>query len=194
MASPEAKHDSFKERFVCVPCIGLLLACCLIVACQSLRLTVPRWVTWSTCEYEVDLDEDSNSEHIALANRRLTVYAANGSTLFETPTAWHVCAAQVGDVNHDNLPELLMLVWRRGNYGTSRPFWETGFDLRMTEHLYVMGLCEGAVVPIWMGHDLGREVETFQFDASTGILSLNERNGTTTTWLWDNFGFVSADE
>ena len=32
-----------------------------------------------------------------------------------------------------------MLVWRRGNYGTSRPFWDTGIDLRMTQHLYVMG-------------------------------------------------------
>ena len=95
------------------------------------------------------------------------------------------------DVNGDGLPELVMLVWRRGNYGSSRPFWETGTDLRMTQHLYVIGLRNGTMRPVWMSHELGHGLRVARMRAEGGNrLVLTDVEGRTSVWEWDYFGFT----
>lgn len=169
-----------------------LLALSIALAVR-MGLFVPSWAEFRTNYWEADLDSNGTKETIELRDRRLYV---GGSAVqrYETPSSWQVMDALVCDVDGDGKQELATLVWRRGNYGSSRPFWDTGFDPRMTEHLYLLCLRDGQMEPFWMGHDLGREVTSFSFDPKTRALALSERNGTGTTWVWEHFGFVLAGE
>ena len=45
------------------------------------------------------------------------------TTLWQADPAWRVTGALTGDLDADGADELALLVWRRGFYGPSRPFW-----------------------------------------------------------------------
>ena len=172
-------------------CAVVLVVCCSMVAASAMGLLPPRWVSWESGVQQADLDLDGLAETVEVGNRSMRVCSSDGRELYTTPNAWRVSQVTVADATGDGLPELLMLVWRRGNYGSSRPFWDTGLDLRMTQHLYVMGLRNGAVVPVWMSHELGEEVARAEVSPS-GMLVLTARDGSVTQWIWEGFGFVAA--
>ena len=179
--------------------VGLAIAGAVLLAAASalaahFGLFVPSWARFSDHTLSVDLDGDGAAEEVSLAQGRLSVSGGSAAQAYATPSSWKVMDALVCDVDGDGTQELAMLVWRRGNYGSSRPFWDTGLDLRMTEHLYLLCLRDGQMEPFWMGHDLEREVTSFSFDPATRTLTLDERNGTSTAWIWEGFGFVLADE
>ena len=168
--------------------MAVLLAATLRLV-QAGHLIVPAWVTWESTELEVDFDGNGSPKRVTLDSGSLAVSAADGTSLYQTPDDWRVARVSVGDVDQNGADELLMLTWRRGNYGTSRPFWETGIDLRMTEHLYVLEMRDGAMVPKWMSHELGAPVAsvTVQDD---GTVVLTTTDGVDTTWCWEGFGFI----
>ena len=156
---------------------------------SSHQLLVPSWVSWRERQLSCDLDGDGRLETLELSGRRVTVRAESGQVLYESKPEWQVCDLLLGDVDRDGLSEFVMVVWRRGNYGSSRPFWETEPDLRMTQHLYVMGMQDGEVRPFWMGHELRAAVVEVAIDEQ-GRLLLTTDDGSTTVWYWDVWGFT----
>lgn len=179
---------SLSWRLCILACVALA---CVATACAvRLGLTAPSWVSWQNRALSCDLDADGSPEELTLAGQRVLVRDADGRLLYESDGAWRVSDALVADVARDGKPELVMLLWRRGNYGNSKPFWESGIDLRMTEHIYVMGLEDGAMQPVWMGHELGEGLKVSQMEATEdGLLELTTTDGQTSTWEWDYFGF-----
>lgn len=190
MEATERSADRHAMRRMLAVAATLTIAVLLAV---RMGLFVPSWVSFCSKSRTVDLDGDGMAESLELRERRLSV---SGSRMeaYVTPSSWQVMDAIACDVDGDGEQELAMLVWRRGNYGSSRPFWDTKPDLRMTEHLYLLCLRDGQMEPFWMGHDLGREVTSLSFDSKTRFLELIERDGTSSTWVWEGFGFVSTDE
>ena len=170
-------------------------ALCLLAlgAAWQLRLFVPSWVTWQEEQLGADLDADGSPGRIVVAQRSLTVRDEAGQTLYVSDPHWQVAQALCSDVDGNGTPEVVALVWRRGNYGTSHPFWDQGLDLRMTEHLYVFTMRNGEVVPLWMGHELGAPVERVEA-AGPGVLLLTTTDGRTATWTWDYFGFTISED
>lgn len=153
------------------------------------ELVVPYWVSWQTQSVAVDIDDDGTCETLETARRTCTLQHSDGSVLYESDPSWQVAQALVCDANSDGVNDLVMLIWRRGNYGTSRPFWDTAPDLRMTEHLYLMTLRKGKMMPLWMGHELGAPVERVEA-GEPGVLLLTTTDGARTRWVWDDFGFT----
>ncbi|MBP3892874.1 MAG: hypothetical protein J6D34_02415 [Atopobiaceae bacterium] len=156
---------------------------------NRLELFIPSWVSWQKTSAAVDLDRDGREERIELANGRCCVEDASGAVLYKTPGDWHITRVATGDVDLDGANDLLMLTWRRGNYGTSRPFWDTSVDFRMTEHLYVFEMREGRLVPKWMSHELGAPVTDIAA-TDEGTVTLTTTDGARTTWRWEGFGFT----
>lgn len=170
-------------------CVAVVLA--MAVACAARHeLSVPSWASWQTRTLSCDLDANGTDEELTLAERMVRVSDASGQVLYESDAAWRVSDVLVTDVTRDGRPELVMLLWRRGNYGNSKPFWEDGIDLRMTQHIYVMGLEDGAIRPVWMGHELGEGLKVARIEATEdGLLGLVTTDGDKSTWEWDYFGF-----
>ena len=160
-----------------------------LLAARHFQLLVPAWVVWDEGIWTVDLDGDGADECVDLTQRSCMVRDAGGTKLYTSDPSWQVSQVCLGDVDRDGLPELVMLTWRRGNYGTSRPFWDTDADLRMTEHLFVLTMRDGFVRQRWMGHELGAPVVRVDFEAP-GALLLTTTDGARARWTWDYFGFT----
>ena len=174
--------------------IALALLAAAVPAARHVGLLVPSWVRWQERSIAADLDDDGQAEQVVLRGRRVRVLAADGSELWASDRAWQVSEALVADADADGRDELVMLAWRHGNYGTSRPFWETGPDWRHTQHLYVMGLREGTMRPVWMSHELGEALQVVAVESGEpGEVVLVTREGSRSTWRWEGFGFWLAD-
>lgn len=172
------------------------MLCCAVAraAARHFELLIPSWVDFRSAARSSDLDGDGSPEELSLSQGSAHITSASGETLYTSEHTWHVQDALVGDVTGDGRPELVMLVWRRGNYGNSRPFWERGIDLRMTQHLYVMGLENGSMHAVWMSHELGHALEVTDMQAHDGDqLTLTTRQGNVSTWQWDFFGFTLVE-
>lgn len=170
-------------------CASAICAVAYLCA-RGLGLTAPSWVAWQQRTVSCDLDGDGAGETLSLARRTVRVTGADGTTLYESDGTWRVSDVLAADVTGDGHPELVMLLWRRGNYGNSKPFWEHGLDLRMTQHIYVMRLEDGSMKPVWMGHELGDGLKVATIEATEdGLLELTTTDGTKGTWEWDYFGF-----
>jgi hypothetical protein len=164
-----------------------------MTAAYRAELVIPRWVEWNDRSCLSDLDRDGLDERVALSGRTLVVTKRDESELYRSPAAWKVSDLQVGDVDRDGLPDLVALVWRRGNYGSSRPFWDKDTDLRMTEHLYVMSLRNGIITPTFMSHELGAPVAGILCEDG-GTVVLTTTDGSETRWVWEGFGLVLQED
>ncbi len=92
-------------------------------ACSAAGDEPPAWVTFREVELEADVDADGVPELLRLRGRRLLV-AKGDRTLLETDADWQVSDALVADFDDDGVVEVAALLWKRGSYGSSRPFWE----------------------------------------------------------------------
>lgn len=63
-------------------------------------------------------------------------------------------SSQVGDINGDGVQELAINVWRRGNFGSSKPFWVKENDMSYKNHLYVYEKKMGVYKPLWVSSNL----------------------------------------
>ena len=164
----------------------------------------PAWATFSDAELAADLDGDGTDETIELRDRRLAVRdgragvgggagaADSGDVLLETPEDWQVSDVLVADFDGDGALEVVFLLWRHGNFGSSRPFWlsESGDGADgssgepLTQHLFMyrwradranqsskgsdaQGL--GRLHPVWMSSRLGIEIAHAELLAGAGV-------------------------
>lgn len=98
-----------------------------------------------------------------------------------------------GDLDADGRDELLLLVWRRGHYGPSRPFWVPQNDWRYSQHIFIY-TCDaaGAVAPLWMSSGLDPQVRRWAMNAD-GTLSVTTPAGQDTLWGWRSWGLERLD-
>ena len=161
----------------------------------------PAWATFSDAQLTADLDGDGADEAIELRERCLVVRAGraggarDGDVLLETPEDWQVSDVLVADFDGDGMFELVFLLWRHGNFGSSRPFWlsaeadgaaGTASDELLTQHLFMYRWRadrpssmpagsddgrSGRLYPVWMSSRLGVKAARIELaaapDAST---------------------------
>ncbi len=140
---------------------------------------LPLWIRWE----QTSIDE---SVEISLRNRKVTVLA-DGETVWQSDGEIRVQSVLWEDIDHDSEEELMLLCWKRGRYGDSRPFWVEEDAPTWSQHIYLYDWADGQMKPIWMASDLGREVESWSFSEKTRLL-LRERGGGETAWDWQTWG------
>lgn len=116
-----------------------------------------------------------------------------GETLFAAEPGWRVRGFLTGDLDADGRDELLLLVWRRGHYGPSRPFWVPQNDWRYSQHIFIY-TCDaaGAVAPLWMSSGLDPQVRRWAMNAD-GTLSVTTPAGQDILWGWRSWGLERLD-
>lgn len=179
-------NDARRGRHVA---LGVALAVVALVALGAAwwrGAFLPRWVTWEEREIVCDLDGDGMDDLVVLEGRQ--VMAQVGDIAWLTGDRWQVSDAWVADVTRDGTPEVVLLMWRHGSYGNSRPFWETGADLAFVQHLCVTRWEAGALQPVWESSDLGFEAASLSVD-DDGLVHLVQRDGADTVWMWPGWGF-----
>ncbi len=139
----------------------------------------------------VDLDRDGNEEEIVQNGTNLTLYRTMHSEreeIYAFSSDWDIQDFLIGDINGDETDELLVLLWREGNYGQYRPFWEEEEDTAYTQHIYIYQLQEGnALKTLWMSSGLKPEVDTWQMNEE-GTIQILTTEGEDTTWRYSPVG------
>jgi len=145
---------------------------------------LPLWISWE--HREIICTEEAAPETILLQNRSVSV-RQGGKEIWRTQKDVKVQDVLWEDIDHDSEPELMLLCWKRGRYGESRPFWVTEDEKTWSQHIYLYDWKDGTFVPIWMASDIGREVICWSYDQRER-LQLTDRDGETTAWDWVTWG------
>lgn len=172
--------------------IGWLLYA-LVLICVAVPLLWARGLFLPPCHDRTETVRfaDGTSVSLALAKARFT--ATDGSSpAWESEPGWHVQDYLTMDIDRDDAAELLLLVWRRGNYGPSRPFWVKHNDTQWSQHIFIYDRRDGIFVPQWMSSQLRPKVVRWAV-ASTDELFILTPDGDKTLWQWGQWGLVRTD-
>lgn len=113
-------------------------------------------------------------------------------TAFASEPGWRVQDFLTGDLDRDGEEELLLLVWRRGHYGPSRPFWVDRNDYTYSQHIFIYKQADGTVTPVWMSSTLNPRVKSWSV-TDEGTLRILTPEGEDTCWGWGSWGIERLD-
>lgn len=173
--------------------LALLLAGGLVLGGLWLNgRLLPRWVAWHELDEACDLDGDGTQERVILDGRRLTVARdAAAPPLYQTDPTWFVSDAFVQDVDGDGSREVVCLLWKRGSFGPSRPFWVKRDDPGFSQHIFVWTMRGGRLRALWQSSALPLQVRRMAFDQEAR-LHVETPQGEKSAWAWYSWGFVEA--
>ncbi len=169
-----------------------------LLLCAGLLAAAALWLgSWPMADWRERVEaarlSGGAAETLTLRRRALTVQNGAGETVWRSEKGWLVQDFCVGDVTGDGAPELLVLLYKRGSYGASRPFWEKENDAGWSQHIFIYSWSgeAGAPRPIWMASALPVRAAGFSLDG--GTLCLQTARGGETRWRWHSFGLERVD-
>lgn len=136
-------------------------------------------------------DLDGRALTLVLAGDRFCAREGD-ALLWQTEDSLHVQDFLTLDIDRDGRTELLLLVWRRGNYGSSKPFWVERNDTSWSQHIFIYKWKDDAPVPQWMSSRLRPEVAAWAAQSDDRLFILTPE-GEETLWQWGNWGLVRVD-
>lgn len=162
----------------------ILLACVCLPLLWARGVFLPR----SPALAETVCFSDGSTLELTLSHSRFTALR-QGLSCWQSEPGWHVQDFLTGDLDRDGSTELLLLVWRRGNYGSSKPFWVKQNDTRWSQHIFIYDQQNGQFTPQWMSSQLRPQVARWQLYEKNQLFILTP-DGTETLWQWGQWGLV----
>jgi hypothetical protein len=74
-------------------------------------VSIPAGITSIIPVMQADLDGKGSPETLSLTGGKLSIFSG-GETVWQSPQAWQIVQAAISDLNHDNKPEVTLLLWR----------------------------------------------------------------------------------
>ena len=175
---------------------------------------LPRWIEWRSGR----IDEATGQYEVTLKHRAVKVVCDN-DVIWTTPKEVKVQDALSCDIDGDGAQELVLLCWKVGRFGESRPFWVEEDEKTWSQHIFVYSYSGDTMRPKWMSSYIGVDVtqmsvrerdgkpvynETAQDDAARDGAALNggiqrqhliltDTEGRMSSWIWDSWGFTKED-
>ncbi|MDH7578906.1 MAG: VCBS repeat-containing protein [Bacillota bacterium] len=145
-----------------------------------------------------DLDRDGQPECYDLRKGRLTI-TGQGRITWQSPAEWRVTAFALGDANNDGIDDLNLVLWKKGSFGRDKPFWVTGSDEDVKNHLFIYDLAHGSLKPVWLSSNLDApilelSIEDVDGDGKNELLVVEgdytSPSRQKTVWQWNGWGFT----
>ena len=175
-----------KKRWLAAGFCGAALLAFVLYAGTKTGYLLPHGIQWQSKTLSRE------NPNIILENKMVTA-AQGDSILWQNDPAWRVQDALWCDIDHDMQNELLLLCWKRGLYGDSRPFWVERDPPVWSQHIFIYEWEQGEIRPVWMASQLNRQVTGWTF-TDTDRLILKEVNGKSTRWDWLSWGLSFLEE
>lgn len=139
--------------------------------------------------------DSTGSYEIWLTGRAVAV-SYGGAPVWSSPEGVKVQAALSCDIDNDGAEELILLCWRIGRYGSSKPFWVERDERKWSQHIFVYEYVNGEIKPKWMSSDIGQDVAAMAAGGRSVPfyrLFLTGTDGTVSRWRWDDWGFSKEE-
>lgn len=154
---------------------------------------LPQRIVWENRTF----CDASGQYEMTLARKKVSV-RQNGDVVWTSPGDLRVQQALSCDIDNDRQDELVLLCWRIGRYGKSKPFWVEENERKWSQHIAVYEYNGGNVRPKWMSSYIGFEVEKIAGGGRAGAMAepphirlfLTDTDGKMTCWFWDSWGFT----
>lgn len=172
-----------KQLLLCLAV--LLIAAAAAAAAYGMGHILPFWIRWQTAEISGG-PVQGQAQRISLRDRTVRVYDRE-AVIWQSDEGVAVQDVLWSDIDRDGQKELLLLCWRRGRYGDSRPFWVEKNEKTWSQHIFIYDWTADGVWPVWMASDIGLEAVQWEFD-ETRRLVITDREGRVTAWDWLSWG------
>lgn len=193
------KNTFFKAIVVIIMalvCTGALLSALWKGGCL-----LPGWIVWR----DRSVSDSSGQYGIVLHGKKAEIIYDN-SVIWTSPEGIKVQDILSGDVDNDQEDELVLLCWKIGRYGRSRPFWVEDDKKEWSQHIFVYEYDGAGMKSKWMSSYIGQDVAEIslysrgqgsgmgQGTVSRGdVLLLTSPAREITAWVWDSWGFARED-
>ena len=173
----------------------------------------PHWVEWKSGTLA-----DASGQYEIILRRRTARVIYDNNVIFTSAKDIKVQDAMSCDVDGDGADELVLLCWKVGRFGTSRPFWVEEDEKTWSQHIFVYSYGEESVKPKWMSSYIGVDVvemsatdlNRLQAGSTAGDgavqnagsrqptgrkqrIILTDTSGKLSSWVWDSWGFTKED-
>lgn len=147
---------------------------------------LPGWIQWKA--YDATL----GGTNVQLKNRRLTIRngGPDGNIVWKTQADWFVQDLVIKDIDRDGEEEMILLVWKHGNYGNHMPFWIKKNDKALKQHIYIYKFDETRekkTRAIWMSSQIAYEITGIS-SGEKSFLNVSDCSGNMRVWMWRDFG------
>ncbi|MBR5348540.1 MAG: CapA family protein [Lachnospiraceae bacterium] len=146
----------------------------------------PAWVEWKS------VATDFADGFAVLKDRKATLYsdASCETVLWTGDEEWTFQDMVVKDLDRDGAEEIIFLLWKRGNYGRSKPFWAEEDTDRLGQHIFIYSYeleRPSRMRAIWMSSETSFEIDSIA-PGMNDMLLLNTRKHGPQLWRWKDFG------
>jgi poly-gamma-glutamate capsule biosynthesis protein CapA/YwtB (metallophosphatase superfamily) len=146
----------------------------------------PLWTEW---EEDVSDFEDA---YVVLKDKKVSLYADTSCTdlRWNSDEDWSVQDMVIKDVDRDGTEELILLVWKHGSYGNSKPFWVKENDNRLGQHIFIFSYDKDEEIrmhSIWMSSEIKFNIISIASGTADQLI-LNIQGAGPQLWAWRSFG------
>lgn len=127
--------------------------------------------------------------------------------VFQTPPVWQVKHVLTTDFDSDKREELALVVWKKGSFGSDKPFWISESDKLYSDHLFLYQYKDTKLVPLWHSSRLEKPICQISIDdidnnSETDLVvwegeykenSFSCKDTKKTFWRWNNWGFTKIE-
>ncbi len=193
-------------RLLCIA-VAVLLCGLMVYFLWKRGAFLPGWIEWNEKTEEhtftdfPGMYEDPNREafvessFVRLQNRKFSLSDPDGNILWETDKEWRVSDYILDDIDHDGEDEVVILFWRRGSFGPSKPFWIEKDEKTWSQHIGIYkydAKRKDRMDPIWTSSRMGIKAKEIYLDENE-YLHIITPEGKDTLWFWNTWGLMLVE-
>lgn len=170
--------------------IFLLLVALLVVAIYRLWMDGYFLAHWMNQVEMCDIDGDGMPEKVIVQNRRLKI-EKDGGILYSSDPDWKIVNCLITDVDGDQVPEILMFLWKRGSFEKYHPFWEEDND-EYSQHIFIYHWLDEEMKPVWKSSKLIPQIKEWKLLAENKFYILTDQEEET-IWTYGDWGLIRIE-
>ncbi|MCR5795392.1 MAG: hypothetical protein K6G61_08660 [Solobacterium sp.] len=159
----------------------LVLAAVFLLGCTS---EYPSWIVWH--EDTLDVEAEGEVHHLEIRDRKVML---DGEQPFDDD--WTCSQMILTDLDQDEEPDILFLMWNHQDYGDHHPFWVEKDTETLNEHVYIYNLRGGYMRPKWMSSMIDPKIKHISTDRD--IIYVIDPEDEESVWQWKNYGIERID-
>ncbi|MBO4456652.1 MAG: CapA family protein [Butyrivibrio sp.] len=181
--------DALKSFFEIMGLLLLIMAAVVFCCIPMSVKTLPAGLIWN--EKEITL---SGGELLELKNKHVSVKQNDGEILFETEKDYYVQDVTTADLDSDGRQDIIFLLWKKGRYGRSKPFWVSEEETDLSQHIFIYNIGkDGKMRQKWCASDIGYELGRMKImEDNPKFLLTEDLEGGCKIWSWQGFGLAEV--